>query len=235
MQVGFGAFGKMPSLGDFFQLNPPAGFVRVWDEWVQSAMMAAQQKGGAAWDDQYMSAPIWRFTLAAGLAGPSKTLGILMPSVDRVGRRFPLSLMARIEGDTTATLDHLDANETFEKLEDLALAALDDGMDRDRLQAGLSEIAVPTAHPQAPLRKAGNLCVMTGAREANVGAELATGLIAAQGISKPSMWTALLDGTSHAMICNGMPEAAQACALFDLSARLWADQTAPLRADTRPT
>lgn len=231
MQAGFGAFGKMPSLGDFFQLNAPAGFVRVWDDWIQSTMMAAQQAIGEAWDDQYMSAPIWRFTLAAGLAGPSKVMGVLMPSVDRVGRRFPLSLMASVDGDRSATSDHLNGSETFEKLEDLALAALDDGMDRDRLDQGLGEIAVPATASTATLRRAGNTFVLTGADETHEAQELAAGLLSTQGISNPSIWTALLNGKSHAMICNGLPEAAKARALFDLSAPLWAGTSAPLRAD----
>lgn len=235
MQTGFGAFGKMPSLGDFFQLNAPAGFVRVWDDWVQSTLMAAQQAGGAAWDDQYMSAPIWRFTLAAGLAGPAKVMGVLMPSVDRVGRRFPLSLMAGIEGDCAATSDHLGGSEIFEKLEDLALAALDDGMDRDRLKQSLDEIAVPATSSTANMRRAGNTFILTGAAETHEAQELAAGLLGSHGIASPSIWTALLDGKTRAMICNGMPDAAQARALFDLSAPLWAgssaDTSAPLRAD----
>ena len=167
MQAGFGAFGKMPSLGDFFQLTPPTGFVRVWDDWLQTAMMTAQQRGGTSWDDQYMSAPIWRFTLAAGLAGPSKILGVLMPSVDRVGRRFPLSLMVGLEGDSPATLYHFDANETFEKLEDLALSALDDGMDRERLQAGFPGIDVPTPNFPAPPRQTGKNFFLAPARRKN--------------------------------------------------------------------
>ncbi|KAG1647791.1 hypothetical protein GQR58_030329 [Nymphon striatum] len=133
MADGFGAFGKTPALGDFFHINAPQGFVRVWDDWVQGAMMAAAKAGGEDWDDQYMSSPIWRFTLAPGLAGPAKVQGVLMPSVDRVGRRFPLSLMAAIDGDGPASLDHLTQDDTFEQLEELALSTLEDGMDRDRL------------------------------------------------------------------------------------------------------
>ena len=41
-----------------------------------------------------MMAPIWRFALAPGVAGPLPMLGVMMPSVDRVGRQFPLTLAA---------------------------------------------------------------------------------------------------------------------------------------------
>jgi len=223
MSDAFGAFGKMPALGDFFQLNAPQGFVRVWDAWLQTVLMAGHEAGGDDWDAQYMSAPIWRFTLAAGLAGPTKVMGVLMPSVDRVGRRFPLSLMVGVDRDGPAALDHLDQTGTFEQLEELALAALDDDMDRDRLATGLAGVAVPAPRAHATLRHAGSISVMTQASAGCIAPELAAGLIGAQGVKSPSLWTAILDNTTRAMICDGLPDAAQARALFDLSAPLWAD------------
>ena len=33
MVSGFGAFGKIPSLGDFFRMGVAAGFVGVWLLW----------------------------------------------------------------------------------------------------------------------------------------------------------------------------------------------------------
>lgn len=223
MQPGFGAFGKMPALGDFFHLNAPQGFVRIWDDWLQGAMMAAAQAGGDAWDDQYMSAPIWRFTLAPGLAGPSKILGVLMPSVDRVGRRFPLALMTSVEREGPAAFDHLTQDSAFESLEDLALAALEDGMDRDRLAAALADIAPPAARSYAPLRRAGTTLVLTQAAETGIASEVAAGMLGAGGPARPSFWSTLLDGSRRAMICDGLPDAHQARALFDLNAPLWVE------------
>ena len=223
MGKGFGAFGKMPSLGDFFHLNTPTGFVRVWDDWLQGAMMAAEQAGGAAWVGQYMSAPIWRFALSPGLAGAGKIMGVLMPSVDRVGRRFPLALMAPVDRDGPVALDHLAEDETYAKLEDLALAALDDGMDRDRLQGALADIMPPGGHSFAPLRRAGRTLVLTQADAASIAPELAAGLMGLSGLTKPSFWSTILDGTRRAMICDGLPDAHQSRALFDLNAPLWGD------------
>ena len=223
MEQGFGAFGKMPALGDFFHLNAPPGFVRVWDDWLQGAMMAAAEAGQDAWDAQYMSAPIWRFTLAPGLAGAAKIIGVLMPSVDRVGRRFPLALMAAVEREGPATLDHLCEDQTFERLEDVALAALEDGMDRDRLAALLAQIDAPVPHSYAPLRRAGGTYVITQADEGGIAPELAAGLLGAGGLAQPSLWSTVLDGTRRAMICDGLPNAHQARALFDLNAPLWGD------------
>ena len=60
VMAGFGAFGKMPSAGDFFRLNTPGGFVRVWDAWLQQVMLEGQGAYGPGFDAHYMSAPIWR-------------------------------------------------------------------------------------------------------------------------------------------------------------------------------
>lgn len=223
MSEGFGAFGKMPALGDFFQLNAPPGFVRVWDDWVQGAMTLAGEAAGEAWDDKYMSAPIWRFTLSSGLAGPAKTIGVLMPSVDRVGRRFPLSLMASVEGDRPAAQNHLRHDSTFEQLEDLALSTLEDGMDRDRLAGALADINVPTLSDGANVIRKGGALIMACAEEKGTAPELAAALLNAEGFAAPSFWTAVLSGSSSTMICDGLPRAAQLSALFDLSAPFWAE------------
>ena len=50
MAAGYGAFGKMPSVGDFFRIAAPPGFVEAWDPWVQQALLGGQQAFGAGWD-----------------------------------------------------------------------------------------------------------------------------------------------------------------------------------------
>lgn len=223
MGQGFGAFGKMPALGDFFQLNTPPGFVRVWDDWLQGAMMAAADAGGAHWDDQYMSAPIWRFTLSPGLAGAAKVIGILMPSVDRVGRRFPLALMAPIDGDGPMTLDHLAEEDTFDRLETLALTTLEDGVDRDKLACGLEDIPAPASQDYSAPRRSGGAIVISRTGETGIAPEMAAGFVAMSGMSAPSLWSTVLQDTRRALVCDGLPDAHQARALFDLNAPLWGD------------
>lgn len=227
MAGGFGAFGKMPSAGDFFRLNPPAGFVSAWDGWVQQAMLETQVALGPDWDGRYMSAPIWRFTLSPGLAGPQPAMGVLMPSVDRVGRRFPLTLMAAqpTAGSAAgAAADHLRAGPVFVALEDLALAALDDGMTRERLEQGLAGIAPPPAAAAVPLRQAAGCLILGGGGPASLAvdlpADLAGGLLAGR-YTVPSVWSAEFAAGPRLMICEGLPGPAQARALFDPSAPLW--------------
>lgn len=140
--AGFGAYGKTPSLGDFFRVNVPKGFVDPWDRWLQTVLAANRKALGAQWDDCYLMAPIWRFTLPAGLAGPAAVMGVLMPSVDRVGRQFPLTLVAALSDQTLAP-EHGALFELFLDLEDIALDTLDGTDTTQSLGQNLAELTVP--------------------------------------------------------------------------------------------
>jgi type VI secretion system protein ImpM len=219
MADGFGAFGKMPATGDFFRLNAPPGFVAPWDGWIQRAMLRARAASGGDWEAHYMSAPIWRFSLSPGLAGRQKIIGVLMPSVDRVGRRFPLTLMAALPTPGPVTLDHFCEEALFVRLEDLALAALDDAMTRERLAAELAAVPPPRLRTVAPLRSAGDTLILTQASGAML-ADLAAALVAAR-IARPSLWSAVVDDMPRLMICDGLPEGHDMQGLFNLNASVW--------------
>lgn len=222
-EAAFGAFGKMPSVGDFFRLNIPASFVQVWDEWIQRGLLEGQSSGGDKWDTLYMSAPIWRFCLSPGLAGPQKIVGVLMPSVDRVGRRFPLTLAAMASVEGSAILDHFRETELYLKLEDLALAALEDDMTRDKLATALEEIPAPQRRSDARVRKTGSTLVLTqGEGIGDVLPDLAAGLMAGD-YSAPSIWSTEIAGVPRLMICEGLPTGANMQGLFNLTAAIWTE------------
>src|SRR5688572_18349977 len=88
--VGF--FGKLPCRGDFLRRRVPEEFVAAWDEWLQLCLTQSREQLGDAWRDAYLAGPIWRFVLAEGVCGTGAYAGVLMPSVDRVGRCFPLTI-----------------------------------------------------------------------------------------------------------------------------------------------
>lgn len=87
-----GWYGKLPGLGDFALRRLPPGFVAVWDEWLSAGLHCARELQGPDWLDGYLVAPIRRFWLQAGLVDAAAWTGLLMPSVDRVGRCFPLTV-----------------------------------------------------------------------------------------------------------------------------------------------
>ena len=87
-----GWFGKIPSLGDFATRRLPATFVEPWYEWLSAELSEARCVLGEAWPAIYEQAPISCFSLGSGTVDESAWQGILVPSVDRVGRQFPLTI-----------------------------------------------------------------------------------------------------------------------------------------------
>jgi len=90
-----GWFGKLPGLGDFASRRLPERFVRRWDRWLQAGLARASEDPD--WLARYLVAPIRRFWLAPGVVDAAGWAGLLMPSVDRVGRHFPLTLARPLE------------------------------------------------------------------------------------------------------------------------------------------
>ena len=62
-----------------------------WDGWLQECLAASRAALGERWLDIYLTSPAWRFACAAGACGPAPVVGVMVPSVDRVGRYFPLT------------------------------------------------------------------------------------------------------------------------------------------------
>ncbi|RTL30440.1 MAG: type VI secretion system-associated protein TagF [Burkholderiales bacterium] len=89
-EVACGWFGKIASLGDFSARRLPQDFVARCDEWLSRGVQTSRQQLGEHWLNTYLTAPIWRFAWSPGIAGPQWWMGVMMPSVDSVGRYFPL-------------------------------------------------------------------------------------------------------------------------------------------------
>jgi type VI secretion system protein ImpM len=128
-------------LGDFVSRRLPARFVETWDAWLQSALLESREHLGSKWLDIYLISPIWRFILSPGICGSTAWTGILMPSVDKVGRYFPLTLAVWIEDRAALPSLFVSAADWFDRLEQLALSALEDDFeltDFDRKLQALS-------------------------------------------------------------------------------------------------
>jgi type VI secretion system protein ImpM len=220
MTPRFGAYGKLPALGDFLRLDLPPGFVDVWDRWLQEAMTAARGALGAGWQECYFSAPIWRFALSPGIAGASGWMGVMMASVDRVGRQFPLTLACALGDDRPAPLEHFRQDGAYAALETLALDALEDGMTREVLAARLAQVALLPPAPAARLDLAPGGMILTDAPAGQPGAALAAALAGGR-FRRPSFWSADLDGRARLMACEGLPAGGQTRGLFDMAAPAW--------------
>jgi type VI secretion system protein ImpM len=99
MRIGF--FGKLPSRGDFVRFGLSRAFTTAWDAWLQDVMFGSHEVFDAVLGD----APIWRFDFGAGVCGPRRACGLLLPSADSVGRMFPLMIAAEAAMATDPFLD----------------------------------------------------------------------------------------------------------------------------------
>lgn len=138
-EIGF--FGKIPSHGDFVRRRFPAELFEHWDDWLQSGLAASRGQLGDDWLTCYLSGPIWRFCLSAGLCGQSQWTGAMMPSVDRVGRYFPLSVMSKIPANYPMFGVAISAENWFQDVESAMLSTLiEDGVDAEQLSVQLDKI-----------------------------------------------------------------------------------------------
>jgi type VI secretion system protein ImpM len=89
-----GVHGKIPARGDFVQAGLPRAFIDPWDCWMQRMLAASRAILGEVWLPAWLEAAVWRFALTPGTCGPDAVIGVWMPSVDSVGRYYPLTLAA---------------------------------------------------------------------------------------------------------------------------------------------
>jgi type VI secretion system protein ImpM len=141
IEVGF--YGKLPSHGDFLRRRVSDGFVGVWDSWLQECLAASRSALGESWLDVYLTSPAWRFACAGGACGPAPVIGVMVPSVDRVGRYFPLTLVAELPHETPSLLAALlRADPFFGSAERLVIETLEsDYIDFDRFDEQLLRLA----------------------------------------------------------------------------------------------
>ena len=120
-----GLFGKLPAHGDFIQRNLSAGFINIWDEWLQHFIRGTQEQLGESWLDIYLTSPIWRFVFSSGVIDENNWTGIMIPSVDRVGRYYPFSIIKRLPQDVNPFEFIQLQSSWYKEIEALALDALD--------------------------------------------------------------------------------------------------------------
>jgi type VI secretion system protein ImpM len=123
VEIGF--YGKLPSHGDFLRRRTAEAFIRVWDAWLQACMTGSRAALGDRWLDLYLTSPAWRFACAPGAAGPTAVAGVMAPSVDRVGRYFPVTVVAELPGDVNVLALAVDARAFFDAAERLVIDTLE--------------------------------------------------------------------------------------------------------------
>lgn len=134
-----GFSGKVPARGDFVHAGLPRDFTDPWHDWQSLVVAGSRTLMGDAWLEAFLEAPVWRFILPPGLCGARAAIGLIMPSVDKVGRYFPLTLAALPETGTPVADDW---SEWLDSAEALGRLALDEDAPPERL--------MPPPSPMSP-------------------------------------------------------------------------------------
>lgn len=205
-----GWYGKTPAAGDFVARRVPGAFCDAWGRWLQGALEGGRARLGSEWSDAFLSMPVWRFALGPGVVTPNAWAGLMAPSVDSVGRYFPLTLASALPAiavDLVATL--FAARRWCDDMEQVLFSAIGPAADMAILDAETAARPFPAEY----LRPAGDregggqaregvTCLMLGNRRVTVPR--------AAWLAEPSE----IFGCTL-LVCDALPAAGPFCAMMD--------------------
>jgi type VI secretion system protein ImpM len=148
-----GYYGKVPTHGDFVSRGLPRNFIDPWDDWLQEAIMSSHQQLGENWLNYYLTSPIYRFVLSPCICGDSGWRGILMPSVDRIGRYYPMTISQMIQQPSNPFTTLQEHDQWFTQIEKIALSCLQDDFCLDNFNQNLSQLATEPADTPIPIEQ----------------------------------------------------------------------------------
>ena len=206
--MAVGVFGKLPARRDYVQHGVDPRLMRVLDPWLQGCLAESRRALGQGWLDAWLTAPIWRFWLGRRIAGVT-ALGAMMPSVDGVGRYFPLCVLGAF--DAVPPPDEDEQAAWFDAVEALMLAALAEGGTYEALLAGLDALPPPApAGPRAAEQDGAGSTDVPGAFSALLGG------MAGDRARASCWWVPSPDGIApmRALVRSGLPDPADYAALI---------------------
>lgn len=138
-----GWYGKLPALGDFASRRLAPAFISLWDAWLQRGMAASRANLQGRWADVYLNGPLWNFILMPGVLGDTAWAGTMMPSVDKVGRHFPLTIALELAPQAELIRSVLAAQDWFAAIDQVALDSLNVDCGLDEFEGRLAATAFP--------------------------------------------------------------------------------------------
>ena len=150
--MGFGLFGKLPLKRDFIAHGIRQDVLGPLETWLQTAVAASRSELGREWEELYLVAPIWRVWIGSGVLG-ANCAGALMPSVDGIGRFFPLlALYVCDDGETMPPPPYAPQEKWFAAVEERLLSVLEEGASTpvDAILTGLPSPALDKPSTAGP-------------------------------------------------------------------------------------
>lgn len=154
-QSVIGYFGKIPSKGDFITCSLSMDFTEPWDVWLRGVLAHTKSVLSDSWMELYLTSPVYHFSLSSGVCGNSTWLGVFMPSVDSVGRYFPMTICQSFPSHSNP-LDLLTKEKKWlQDAENLLLTCLEDDFSLDNFESDLMKTkAVDNSDTTITLKKA---------------------------------------------------------------------------------
>lgn len=218
-----GIYGKLPGYGDFIFRNLKANFINPWDEWLQHFISASKEQIGEGWLNVYLTSPIWRFVLSPGVIDSNLHAGVMIPSVDRVGRYFPMTVVKAIHSDANPVDVLLSESDWFKRAEEECLAALNGDIDADELVEAVSSCDAEDLNRYLPSNELGEAGAMVfelpGSEPGYIRSLLPYVLNASlsSALTSYSLW--MTDGSEHirpiVLNCKGLPPVGSAASMLD--------------------
>ncbi|WP_231758724.1 type VI secretion system-associated protein TagF [Microbulbifer elongatus] len=225
-----GIFGKLPAHGDFVQRDLPGSFITPWDEWLQRAVHGAREIIGEGWLDYYLTSPIWRFAFSPGVLDGQSWVGVLVPSVDSVGRYFPLTLAAAQPASVNPFTLMTDDRAWFQALSELSIEALQNGLLVDQVLERFPAWAgksVTQSQGHIALQSASDnsqgLISVSGGGDVEDAYPLLLETLMKPNASSYSLWWCA--GSQHlnatSMLCPGLPDPSTYCSMIGAPEYHW--------------
>jgi type VI secretion system ImpM family protein len=218
-----GFFGKLSTRGDFVCRHLAPAFKSTLDKWLSTSIATSKRQMRDAWLPAYLKAPLWRSVLGPGIAGPHPAIGVMMPSVDRVGRYFPLVLAAELPECRAPVRLFRSAGAWFTAAEAVLLSSLEDDCDIDAFDNRALALAPPSYDHAGTQPGTGLACIAL-----DEGGDLADAYtrfideLTADSARFSMWWTLGSDDVKAALLVGrGLPAPTDFAALLDGHWRNW--------------
>ncbi|POF29266.1 type VI secretion system-associated protein TagF [Roseibium marinum] len=140
---GSGYFGKLPARADFVTGACPTGFLKLWEPFLIKGLAQSRLDLKDTWEEAYMTMPVWQFWMKPANGGKFEgaVAGAVMPSVDRVGRKFPLTVVAPVS--SAGGNGVRPAGDWYETVEAILLQTLREDADLGGFQEAVADLELP--------------------------------------------------------------------------------------------
>ena len=202
-----GIYGKLPAHGDFIDRRLSHEFRATWDTWLRRCIAVSREQLGEHWLSTYLTSPAWRFCFTSGVIDKHVWAGVMIPSVDSIGRYFPFCIVKEYPENTNSFELQQNLEQWYQTIEEIAMQGLSQQSNADTLIKLIDQVQ-PTNDTKSMLGKYGNLIVAQQANDSSITAShgyFTQSLLNKLDVpSSHSLWsTTSFNNTS--IICQGLP------------------------------